>query len=319
LLCVCLFGLCPCSFLAIVVMLHLVLSLALLLPSALCLQAQQQPQQPTILPWGANSFRIQYSPPGLPVVNSSYSPFLPAPLSSSPSSSSATTFTNGNLRVEVDPATGFFSATRISDGFLVQRMTNLSFGPPPARGRFPSSQLEFLGHAQGETLLGMGEQGTRPRIALEQPFERSYIDTEYYAFNQGRQAFMPLYFSSAGYGLMLAQPGYGWLRVDEAPSTSVFNASSSATIDLWITTTPGTPVFSASEPHPLLALLSQYADAVGYAPPMPFFASGFIASKDRYRNQSQFLSVAHGYADRGIPLSLLTIDCSTGPTWGTCP
>ncbi len=56
-------------------MLHLLLSLALLLPSALCLQALQQPQQPTILPWGANSFRIQYSPPGLPVVNSSYSPF----------------------------------------------------------------------------------------------------------------------------------------------------------------------------------------------------------------------------------------------------
>ena len=43
-------------------------------------------------------------------------------------------------------------------------------------------------------------------------------------------------------------------------------------------------------------------------PPMPFFASGFIASKDRYHNQSQFLSVAHGYVDRGIPLSLLVVD-----------
>ena len=52
----------------------------------------------------------------------------------------------------------------------------------------------------------------------------------------------------------------------------------------------------------------QYADAVGYAPLMPAFASGFIASKDRYRNQSQFLDVAHGYIDRGIPISMLTVD-----------
>jgi hypothetical protein len=148
----------------------------------------------------------------------------------------------------------------------------------------------------------MGEQGTRPRVALEQPFERVFIDTEYYRLNQGRQALLPLYFSSAGYGLMLAQPGYGWLRVDAAPNTSAYSAESSATIDLWVTTTPGTPEFSADAPHPLLALLAQYGDAVGYAPPMPFFASGFLASKDRYHNQSQFLAVAHGYVDRGIPM-----------------
>ena len=41
---------------------------------------------------------------------------------------------------------------------------------------------------------------------------------------------------------------------------------------------------------------------------MPAFAAGFIASKDRYHNQSQFLAVARGYLDRGIPLSLLTVD-----------
>ena len=271
-------------------------ALALAVSPALCTQ------QPAILPWGANSFRIQYSPPGLPIVNSTYSPFLAAPLSSTPTSCTATSFTNGNLRIDVDAATGFFAATRVSDGLVVQRMTNLTFGPPAARGRFPSSLLEFQGHAQGETLVGMGEQGTRPRVALEQPFERVFIDTEYYRLNQGRQALLPLYFSSAGYGLMLAQPGYGWLRVDAAPNMSAYSAESSATIDLWVTTTPGTPEFSADAPHPLLALLAQYGDAVGYAPPMPFFASGFLASKDRYHNQSQLLAVAHGYVDRGIPM-----------------
>jgi alpha-D-xyloside xylohydrolase len=271
---------------------------------------------PTVTPFGANSFRIQYSPPGLPIVNSSYSPFLAAPLSSSPFTSSATSFTHGNLRLDVDPATGFFTATRISDGFLVQRVTSLVFGPAVARGRYPSSQLEVQGHAQGESLVGMGEQGLSGRVTLEQPFERSYQDTEFYPSNQGRQAFMPLYFSSAGYGVMMAQPGYGWLRVDASPSVSVFNASSQATLDMWITTTPSTPVYAQGTPHPLLALLSQYADAVGYAPPMPFFTTGFIASKDRYHNQSQFLDVAHGYISRNIPLSLLTIDWFHWPQLG---
>ena len=276
--------------------------------AAAALAAAQQ--QPTIFPFGANSFRIQYSPPGLPIVNSTYTPFLPAPLSSSPFSVSTDqlTYTNGNLQVSVDPATGFFTATRLSDGFVVQKMTNLTFGPPAARGRYPTSQLQLLGHAQGETLVGMGEQGLTGRVTLEQPFYRDFIESEYYGYNSGRQAFMPQYFSSAGYGFVLAQPGYGWLRVDVAPYESAYNASSSATIDLWITTTPGTPVYSAAAPHPLLALLKQSADALGYAPPMPFFASGFIASKDRYRNQSQFLAVAHGYVDRGIPISMLTVD-----------
>ena len=96
--------------------------------------------------------------------------------------------------------------------------------------------------------------------------------------------------------------------MDVAPYTSVLNASSAATVELWLTTTPGTPVLSAAAPHPVLAMLTQYADAVGHAPRMPAFAAGFIASKDRYRNQTQFLEVAHGYVDRGIPLSLLTVD-----------
>jgi alpha-glucosidase (family GH31 glycosyl hydrolase) len=269
---------------------------------ALALSTAAGVQLPTILPWGANSFRIQYSPPGLPIANSTYSPFLDAPLSTSPFTSSPTTYTNGNLRITVDLETGLFNATRVSDGFVVAQMSSLSFGPPVAKGRYPSSQMEFLGHAQGESLFGMGEQGTTGRVTLEQPFNRDFIQSEYYAFNQGKQAFFPWFISSAGYAMMVAQPGYGWLRVDVAPYFSAYNASSTQTIDFWLTTTPGTPVYAADTPHPFLSILGQYADAVGYAPPMPAFAAGFIASKDRYRNQTQFMEVAHGYVDRGIPL-----------------
>jgi alpha-D-xyloside xylohydrolase len=79
-------------------------------------------------------------------------------------------------------------------------------------------------------------------------------------------------------------------------------------VDLWITTTPGDAVYSAAAPHPFLSLLRQYADAVGHAPPMPAFASGFIHCKDRYNKQSQLLDVARGYINRSIPISMITID-----------
>lgn len=245
------------------------------------------PPQPLVTPFAAHSFRIQIAPPGMPVVDSAYSPFLPAPLSSSPSASASDVYTNGNLRVTVNPATGLFAATRVSDGAALFTATALTFGPAVAGGRFPSAQLDAVGAGATEVLTGMGEQGLTGRATLQTPFDVNYIDSEYYGYNSGRTAFMPLYFSSAGYGVMVAQQGYGWLRVDRAPALSSFNASSTATVEVWITTTPDTPSFAPGSPHPVLALLRNYADAVGHAPLMPSFAAGFIASKDRYNTQKQ--------------------------------
>jgi alpha-D-xyloside xylohydrolase len=266
------------------------------------------PPQPVVTPFAANSFRIQYAPPGLPVVNSTYSPFLDTPASATPSSAAGAVFVNGNLRVTVDAATGLFAATRVSDGAALVAATALTFAPALARGRYPSAQLDTTGAAAGETLVGMGEQGLTGRATLALPFDVNFIDSEFYPLNSGRTAFMPLLFSSKGYGVMVAQQGYGWLHIDRAPARSSWNASSTATVEVWITTTPGTPSLAAGAPHPLLAVLEQYADAVGHAPPMAAFAAGFIASKDRYNTQKQFLDVAHGYVDRNIPLSVLTID-----------
>lgn len=70
-------------------------------------------------------------------------------------------------------------------------------------------------------------------------------------------------------------------------------------------------------------LLHNYVDVVGHAMPMPFWSTGFIQvklcielnfcscsaqCKDRYRNQSQLLNVARGYAERGLPVSMIVID-----------
>jgi hypothetical protein len=148
-----------------------------LLASFLAL-ATGQVSQPAVLPWGANSFRVQWAPPGLAIVNSSYSPFLDAPVSATPFVASGGAFTNGNLRLDVDPTTGLITATRVSDGYVFFKQTGLGWAPPVARGRFPSAQISFGGHAVGESLVGGGEQGLTGRVVLEQPFERNYIDAE---------------------------------------------------------------------------------------------------------------------------------------------
>jgi alpha-glucosidase (family GH31 glycosyl hydrolase) len=51
---------------------------------------------------------------------------------------------------------------------------------------------------------------------------------------------------------------------------------------------------------------------------MPFDATGFIQCKNRYRNQTQLLDVAHGYVDRNLPISIIVIDWSAWGRGGRC-
>jgi alpha-D-xyloside xylohydrolase len=266
--------------------------------------AAQGPQVlPHLEPWGANSVRIRWSAPGGGSA-ASWGPFLDAALSHSAVSRGEGWLVHGNLRVTAG-ADGLVRASRESDGAVLLQQTGLGWGAAVGRGRWPSAQVELRGVGADETLVGMGQQ-KEGRVALERPFVRRFTESECYGYNQGRQALLPLWFSSRGYGVMWAVSGYGSLRLDRAGV--VLNASSAAAVELWVSTTPGDAVLAAGSPHPLRALLSQYADAVGRPPLMPRFAAGFIASKDRYRNRTQLLAVARGYASRGIPLSVLTVD-----------
>ena len=270
---------------------------------------------PQVDAWGPNSFRVRWASPGFAIIESEFTPFVPQQQAEVQGGMKALRTINGNLCIDIDAATGLITATRVSDSAVLLRQTSLSFAPALVPGLPPSAEVRFAGHGEDEVFVGGGEQGLSNRVTLESPFARNYADTEYYGYNMGRQAFVPLFFSTRGYGFLTANPGYGTVDIEPAPKETILNASSIKVVDIWVTTTPGTPVTGAA-PHPLLSLLEQYADAVGHAPLMPYFASGFIASKDRYHNQTQFLSVAHGYVDRGIPISLLTIDWFHWPALG---
>lgn len=54
--------------------------------------------------------------------------------------------------------------------------------------------------------------------------------------------------------------------------------------------------------------MSNYVDATGHAPPLPYYASGFWQCRLRYRTQQEVLDVAREYKKRGLPLDIIVID-----------
>jgi hypothetical protein len=196
------------------------------------------PQYPQVEAWGPNSFRVRWPSPGHALAESEYTPFVPpqhAQTEVQPAVTREVTHrtTNGNLCIDVDLSTGFITATRVSDAAVLLRQTSLSFAPALVPGLPPSAEVRFAGHGADEVFVGGGEQGLSNRVVLESPFVRDYADTEYYGYNMGRQAFLPLFFSTRGYGFLTANPGYGMINIDQAPKETVLNASSVQVVDIW--------------------------------------------------------------------------------------
>ena len=76
-------------------------------------------------------------------------------------------------------------------------------------------------------------------------------------------------------------PSYGSINITE--DAIEWTSDASLNFDFWITTTNS----SKPEGSVYAQLLHHYVDAVGHAAKMPFYSTGFIQCKDRYRNQSQ--------------------------------
>lgn len=55
-------------------------------------------------------------------------------------------------------------------------------------------------------------------------------------------------------------------------------------------------------------IMSNYVDATGHAPPLPYYASGFWQCRLRYKSQQEVLDVAREYKRRGLPLDIIVID-----------
>jgi alpha-D-xyloside xylohydrolase len=163
-------------------------------------------------------------------------------------------------------------------------------------------------------------------------------DSQVYSYSYGGDVSIPFYTSSVGYAFVWNSPSYGFVNLTASALQWYSNATLNA--DVWVTATRS-PMVS---PSPYLDLLASVVDVMGHAPVMPFYATGFIQCKNRYRNQSQVcvcavvpvhlavpehlslsavpvlvnstvhgadtqvLDVSREYVARGLPISVIVID-----------
>lgn len=227
--------------------------------------------------------------------------------------------TVGNLRVVVDPSKPSVTATRVSDGMVLLKSSSIDFAEPKVNGTRTGSKeitVRFEGQQQG--LYGFGEHRTgmvgRNRShntvstshalnsmltallrSTKCPITRTFLEVKFTSttvkalaqtlislrYSTGADSSIPWYASTLGYGFVWNLPSYGYVNATE--EAIEWNSVAALNADFWITTTSS----ATSTATPFNDLLQHYVDAVGHAPPMPFYSTGFIQCKDRYRNQSQ--------------------------------
>lgn len=106
---------------------------------------------------------------------------------------------------------------------------------------------------------------------------------------------IPFYLSNRGYGFLWNNPAVG--RVEFSDDATRWVADAAPALDYWVT--------AGENPA---EIMSHYADAVGHAPQLPEWASGFWQCKLRYLSQQEILDVAREHKRRGLPLSVIVTD-----------
>jgi len=233
------------------------------------------------------------------------------------------TVRSGNLEASVSSADGLITFKRVSDGRVILRAPSHTFGPVVAASGASTNagSLTLAREGVDETLYGMGEHRTGS-VRLPTPWTKSLSLSHDVEISAGTDNNIPFLMSpSRGWGFVWNLPSYGHINVSSDAITFTSDDAPSQ-LDFWVCTTPAEPAskdesaiedaeedVDAVGASPMTALLHRYVDATGHAAPLPYYATGFIQSKDRYRNASQLMSVAREHViTRGLPMSMIVID-----------
>lgn len=241
-------------------------------------------------PWGTDSVRVRV---GLETIRDD----VPGALGEPPRSAAQVKITGAGARL----TNGLVAVDVSADGLLRFSRTDTGtelLAEEPAHFWWPGPRLF--------TSTGNGHH------RIEQRF-RAYDDERVFGLGQhthglfdqkgavvdlvqrNAEVSIPFWFSSRGYGLLWNSPAIG--RVEAAANGTRWVSDSARQIDYWVTT--------GADPA---AVLRHYADATGYPPVLPGWATGFWQSKLRYRTQQELLEVAREYRRRGLPLSVIVTD-----------
>ncbi|KAK4502327.1 hypothetical protein PRZ48_005752 [Zasmidium cellare] len=107
----------------------------------------------------------------------------------------------------------------------------------------------------------------------------------------------PVFMSSRGYGFVWNSPAEGEMQFGQLRNR--FTSKSTTLVDYAIVSTP------LGDYDTLQRRLSAMT---GRAPTPPGFSLGYLHSKLRYENQSEFIQLAQNFHDYDIPVSMLVID-----------
>lgn len=148
-------------------------------------------------------------------------------------------------------------------------------------------QVKAIFHAnEGEHFYGLGQE-------REDAFDRKGSTCGLVHYNT--KSTLPYLYSSLGYGFFWNNPSPG--RCETARNHTLWCSDSTYQADYLI--------FMGEK---LADVMKSYCGLTGYAPPFPFWASGFWQCKLRYESQEELLEVAREYKKRGIPISAIVID-----------
>ena len=275
--------------------------------------------------FGSNSIRVRIAEEGVPIteplkgaLREPTDEFIDSITKTRVVRNSDTSLTNGNLHVELN-ANGLPIVKRISDNTTLLDTERVLFVNKSSWNHVNATNslsIQFAGYDQ--KVFGLGEHGLTFRGGELDlfPYTRIFYNSIFYVQSHGSDVSIPWYASSAGYGFVWNSPALGNVSL-QTDALYWAGQDSRKNIDFWVTTTSDNPEKATAEGKSFYKeLLSQYVDAVGHATPVPYWATGFIQSKDRYRNQTQLMNVAREYVRREIPISMIVIDWFHWPQMG---
>jgi alpha-glucosidase (family GH31 glycosyl hydrolase) len=225
---------------------------------------------------------------------------------------------SGNIKVEANGTALRF--IRVSDGRVLLSQTSIGFGPPiDVDHEF--GQVSVSLDVASYDLYGLGMQrqtcypaGGRQTPPLGKVFAPGKVLSFELAAGEGGAANTLPWVTgttpgkAAEFGFWLNNPSMGNVSFDATVSgkrSMVWNLAAAAHLD-YIITAPSAAAIAAGTQS--FALLESFTSWVGRSPGLPDYALGYWHSKNRYASQADLLKAAHGFANRSIPVDIITVD-----------
>ena len=276
-------------------------------------------------PWGENSLRVRFNlVSDAPAYNGpgALSPAAPAGSIAGAVSASSSSWTSGELTLALNLQTSTFALSRAGGKVPLATMT---LGQPT--GNLRASRLAM--GVQNKTSLTLTSKGANASYFGFGEHENSRLDQVgltydmeqciEYSKSRGGEICLPWVVvaddcgsvtKAAQYGIFWNLGSFGSVALGAAGARQdlVWEGYNLDQVDIFITTYSEASV-KAGGAATMSEIMSHYVDAVGHAPVLPHWASGYWHSKNRYKSQAEVVDTYAIFEKNfSIPISVFIID-----------